>query len=546
MKEAKSLIIRGNVVDIIQRKTYGAELTIENGRITAISPTNNIEDKYILPGLVDAHVHIESSMATPNAFAHAAVHHGTIAAVADPHEIANVLGIPGIDYMINNAKDTPFYFWFGAPSCVPASPFETNGAIINAEQTKQLLEREDIHFLGEVMNYPGVINQDPEVINKIKAAQTFGKPVDGHFPMAGGEALTAYIAAGVQTDHETESLKEAEEKCKQGMFVQIREGSAAKNFDMLLPLLKSFPEHAMFCTDDSHPGWLIKNHILHLVKKALKSGYDLYDTIRAASYNPAKHYSLPMGFLQIGDYADFIIADNLENLTVESVYWQGSCIYEEGKTLFPEKTAEICNNFHARLITPEQIEVHTKKKEMRVIVCREGDLTTQEEILPVHTPDGFVESDIDRDIMKLVVINRYNKKAMPAIGFIKGMGLKWGAVAQSIAHDSHNIIAVGASDYEITKAINAVIKEKGGIAVACMDEVSILPLPIAGLMSPLSIKEIHERYEEIEKKIKALKTPLSALQMNLAFMGLTVIPELKLSDQGLFDSKKFEFTNLFI
>ena len=545
MNKANSLVLRGNIVDIFDRKIYGAAIHIEGKTITAIEPTGREEKGYILPGFIDSHVHIESSMATPNAFAHAAVRHGTLGVVADPHEIANVLGVAGIDYMIDNANGTPFYFYFGAPSCVPASPFETNGGIIDAEETRKLLERDDIHFLGEMMNYPGVLHHDPEVMQKIEAAKAAQKPIDGHFPLNDSEALKAYIAAGIQTDHETENLENAIEKCKLGMFIQIREGSAAKNFEMLHPLLKLYPEMVMFCSDDSHPGWLIEKHIRNLVKRALAYGHDLFDVLRAASYTPALHYNIPLGFLRPGDSADFICVDDLEALNIRQSYFKGELIFDGEKALFPAKKAEIFNQFKAKYITFDQLEIKAKGKQMRVIVCKDGDLVTREAIVPVHSFDGYVEPDVNRDLLKLVVINRY-RKTPPAIAFIQGMGLKMGAVAQSIAHDSHNIIAVGATDYELVQAINGVIRDNGGICVAYLDETVSLPLPIAGIMSPLSIDEINAKYHQIEQKIKALRTPLTALQMTLAFMGLTVIPDLKLSDRGLFDSKAFAFTNLFL
>lgn len=545
MNEAKTLVMRGNVVDIIQRKTYGAELLIRDGRIERIMPTGREEGSFLLPGFIDAHVHIESAMVTPAAFVNEVVRHGSIGAVADPHEIANVMGTAGIDYMIENAKDIPFYMWFGVPSCVPATPWETSGATIDATETARLLRREDVRFLAEMMNVPGVLNGDPEVMGKIEAARAVGKPVDGHFPLAAGDALAKYIQAGVSTDHETISLEEGREKCRLGMHVLIREGSAAKNFDALHPLLREYPELVMFCTDDAHPGFLREGHIDRLVRKALELGYDLYDVLRAASYNPAMHYKIPMEFLREGDSADFIQVNNLAEWKVLATYIQGQCVFDGNDCTLPYSIPTPCNHFHARPISFEQLEVKAKGKQMRVIVCEDRSLVTQEEILPVRTFDGFVEADPQQDLLKLVVVNRYHT-APPVVAFIRGMGLRLGAVAQSIAHDSHNIIAVGATDFELTQAINAVIRAKGGIAVSCMDEVSFLPLPIGGLMSDRPLAEVCRRYQEIEAKIKCLGTPMESLQMTLSFMALLVIPALKLSDKGLFDGERCQFTSLFI
>ena len=492
MNEAKTLVIRGNLVDIINRRTFGAEISIQNGRIKKVIPTGQDEGSYLLPGFIDAHVHIESSMVTPAAFIHAAVRHGSIGAVADPHEIANVMGTEGVEYMLDNAKGIPFYTWFGVPSCVPATIMETSGAIIDADETARLLEREDLHFLAEMMNYPGVLNKDPEVMRKIEAAKNAGKPIDA-----------------------------------------------------LHPLLKEYPEQIMFCTDDAHPSFLNKGHINRMVKKSLDLGYDLYDVLRAASYNPAMHYKIPAGFLREGDSADFIQVDNLKDLTIQATYIQGTCVYDGEKCTLPLQKPIHRNNFHTKPITLEKLAVKAKGEQMRVIVCEDRELITKEELYPVHTFDGFVESDTERDILKLVILNRY-QTAPPAIAFIKGTGLKLGAIAQSISHDSHNIIAIGVTDFELMQAINAVIKAKGGIAVSSMDEVTLLPLPVAGLMSDESLEETSRRYEEIEEKIKRLKTPMDSLQMTLSFMGLLVIPSLKLSNKGLFNSETFQFTPLFV
>ena len=537
--------IKGNLVDIINRETYGASITLKDGKIFHIHKTGSIENQYILPGFIDAHVHIESSMCTPANFGAAACKHGTIGIVADPHEIANVLGVEGIDFMVNNAEGLPFYYWIGVPSCVPATPFESSGAIIDAATTKTLLQRDDLHFLAEMMNYPGVLENDAEVINKIKAAQETGKPIDGHFPNGKGEALSDYIQKGISTDHECSTLEEGEERCRQGMFVQIREGSAAKNFNALHPLIKEFPEKVMLCSDDIHPNTLLERHINGLVKRALDLGYDLYDVLRASSYNQAKHYGMPIGFLQEGDSADFIIIDDLKALNIKETFVKGECIYNGKDIHFPVKDVVPINKFHALPITMKELEVKAISDKMRVIVCTDGNLDTSEEIVPTAVKEGMAISDTSTDIIKIVVVNRYQKAPL-SIGFIKGTGLKRGAVAQSITHDSHNIIAIGCTDEELATAINEVIVQQGGITVVNGKETTTLSLPIAGLLSPLPLDEIDATYRILESKMQDLGSTLSSLQMTLAFMSLLVIPSLKLGDKGLFNGDKFSFTTLFV
>ncbi|OAV76110.1 Adenine deaminase [Bacteroidales bacterium Barb7] len=552
MVQNETTTLWGNVVDILSRTIYGAEVTIEGGRISRIRRTGKTGKKktsYLLPGFIDAHVHNESSMSTPAAFAQTAVQHGTVGVVADPHEMANVLGVAGIYYMIDNVKDLPFYAWTGLPSCVPSTGLEGTTTVIDSVQTANLLKRDDIHFLSEVMNFPCVIQRESEVMKKIQAAKDAGKPIDGHAPMITGEDLKAYIAAGISTDHEAISIEDGREKCAAGLHILIREGSAAKNFHALHPLLKEYPEQIMFCTDDIHPSDLLKGHINLSVKRALALGYDLYDVLRAASYNPARHYHIPVGFLREGDSADFVQVNSLEDMHIEATYIKGVCVYDGKDTCgFPEVTAtpNIINNFHALPVSPADLAVKAETSRIRVITCQEGELITGEEIHEASVWGGFVQSDTSRDIVKLVVVNRYYP-APPSVAFIKGTGIKHGAVAQSIMHDNHNLIAVGVNDENIVEALNAVIKAKGGIAVSSPHkETCLFPLPIAGLISPLPVRCIAEKYERLERDIKALGTPLQSFQMTLSFMGLIVIPSIKLSDKGLFDTNAFSFTNLFV
>ena len=545
MNNTDTKLVRGNLVDIISREIYGAVVTISDGKISKIERTGKVESNYILPGFIDAHVHIESSMCTPLNFGAAACKHGTIGIVADPHEIANVLGVEGIDFMVNNAKEAPFYYWIGVPSCVPATPFESAGAVIDAATTEKLLKREDLHFLAEMMNYPGVLNKDPEVIGKLNAAKRANKPVDGHFPTGNGKALEDYIANGITTDHECATIEEGRDRCRNGMFVQIREGSAAKNFNALHPLLKEFPGKVMFCSDDIHPNTLMERHINGLVKRAVGLGYDVFDVLRAASYNQAKHYSIPAGFLQVGDNADFIITEDLYSFTVKSTFVKGVCIYDGSNVSFPAKETSRPNRFAIDPITVSDLGIKAISDKMRVIVCSDGNLDTFEEIMEPTTNEGYAVSDTTKDVIKMVVLNRY-QKAAPAIGFIKGTGIKRGAMAQSITHDSHNIIAIGTTDRELADAINEVILNKGGISVVNGEEKETLSLPVAGLISPLPLDQIDIQYKKLESKMAELETTLSSLQMTLSFMSLLVIPAIKLGDKGLFDGKNFRFTNLFV
>ncbi|MDL2221192.1 adenine deaminase [Parabacteroides sp. OttesenSCG-928-N08] len=537
--------IRGNVVDIINRRTYGAELTISDGVIQHIEETGRIEENFLIPAFIDAHVHIESSMVRPSAFAEAVVRHGTLAVVSDPHEIANVMGIAGIEAMIEDAEGLPFYFRFGAPSCVPSTQQETSGAVLDVNDITTLLAREEIYYLSEMMNYPGVLNEQPEVMKKLEAAKKAGKPIDGHAPLLRGEALNKYILSGISTDHETTSLDEGREKCTAGMHILIREGSADQSFEKLIPLLREYPDQLMFCTDDAHPSTILQGHINLLVKRALTLGYDLYNVLRVASYNPAKHYRIPLGFLQRGDSADFLLVSDLESLNIQSTYYKGEAVFSHGKTFFPRKEAVDINNFQAKAIDKTDLEVAALSDTMRVIVCEDGSILTKEGQIQLKAGTKQVESDIENDILKLVIVNRY-RTAKPAVAFIKGTGLRRGAVAQSIMHDNHNIIAVGTNDDDLVEAINRIIVEKGGISVVCGEETTVLPLPIAGIMSPDSLEETAKNYDLIAHKIKSLGTPLHSLQMTLSFMGLLVIPSLKLSDKGLFNVESFDFTDLFV
>lgn len=537
--------VKANLIDIISRENYPAEVIVSNKKIVSIKRIEESLNTYILPGFIDAHVHIESSMLVPSEFARIAIKHGTVGTISDPHEIANVLGIFGVDYMIDNAQKVPFHFYFGAPSCVPATNFETAGAVIDPNDIDQLLSRNEIVYLAEMMNFPGVIYNDEDVLKKIASAKKHKKPIDGHAPGLMGEGMKTYFDAGITTDHECFGYTEALEKLKHGVKIMIREGSAAKNFDTLIPLLKDFPEQIMFCCDDKHPDNLIESHINEHVKRAIKQDHDVYDVLRAASYNVIKHYNLPIGLLQVGDNADFIEIDNIDDFNILKTYINGELVAENGKSFIESVEAPIVNNFNCNLKQPSDFKIKSEGEKIRVIEALDGQLITHEIQKETLVIDRFAESNIEEDILKIAVVNRYND-APVAIAFIKNFGLKSGAIASCVAHDCHNIVVVGTNDEDICKAVNAVIKAKGGISLATEIEELVLELPIAGIMTDLPAEEVAELYIKLDRRAKELGSKLRAPYMSLSFMALLVIPELKLSDKGLFNGKSFEFTDVFV
>lgn len=538
-----SFTLSGNIVDVIHRRIFPGTLTIENGRIVNITENDKSYPHYIMPGFIDAHVHIESSMLIPSEFARLAVIHGTVATVSDPHEIGNVLGLPGVRYMIENGKKVPFHFFFGAPSCVPATTYETAGAHIGPADIEQLFLRDDLKYLSEMMNYPGVLNHDPEVMEKITIAHALGKPVDGHAPGLRGKDAQAYIAAGISTDHECFTLEEALDKVAGNMRILIREGSAAKNYEALHPLLKSHPAMVMFCSDDKHPNDLVKGHINELVKRSVALGYDLMDVLWAACYHPILHYKLEVGCLQKGDAADFIVVDNLTDFNVLETYINGQLVAKDGETLIKSVAADTPNQFNVAPKKPEDFAVESEGHHIHVIDAIDGELVTNELTTFAKERNHQLIADVDRDVLKLTVVDRYHNSP-PAVAFIHGFGLKHGAIASCIAHDSHNIIAVGTNDADLCQAVNAIIQNKGGIAVVYKGKVESLPLPVAGLMSTADGNEVAIRYAELDSLVKQLDSKLHAPFMTLSFMALLVIPRLKLSDQGLFDARTFQFVPL--
>lgn len=538
-------ILKANLIDIVSQEVFPAELTITNGTITSIERIAETLDTYILPGFIDAHVHIESSMLVPSEFARIAVQHGTVGTISDPHEIANVLGVSGVDYMIENARKVPFHFYFGAPSCVPATGFETAGAVIDSTDIDRLLDKDEIIYLAEMMNFPGVIDQDPEVLKKLASAKKHRKPIDGHAPGLMGEDMKTYFNAGITTDHECFAYQEALEKLQHGVKVMIREGSAAKNFDTLIPLLKNFPDQIMFCCDDKHPDNLIESHINDHVKRALSLGYDLHQVLRAASYNVIQHYNLPIGLLQVGDAADFIEIDNLQDFNILKTYIKGQLVAENGQSLISSFEVPVVNNFHCSLKQPADFKITGQGDTIRVIEVLDGQLITHEIQAEPLLINGYAESNIEEDILKIAVINRYNN-APVTTAFIKNIGLKSGAIASCVAHDCHNIVAVGTNDEDLCKAVNAIIRAKGGISLATATEELVLELPIAGIMTHLPAEEVAALYTQLDQRAKELGSQLRAPYMSLSFMALLVIPQLKLSDLGLFDGKAFQLTNVFV
>ena len=538
--------LSGQIIDLHNQKIFPGTVHVEDGKIKNIVPEKVAGDQYILPGLIDAHIHIESSMLIPSEFAKIAVVHGTVATVSDPHEIANVLGIDGIKYMIANGKRVPFKFYFGASACVPATPFETAGYKFKTEEIEELLGMEEIKYLSEMMNFPGVINRDAWEMEKIAIAQRHNKPVDGHAPGVKGDAAKQYASAGVTTDHECFTMEEALDKIHCGMKIQIREGSAAKNFEALIDLLKDYPDKVLFCSDDKHPDDLVKGHINQMVVRAIHKGYDPIKVLRSAILNPIKHYGLEVGTLQIGDHADMIVVDNLEDFNVLQTYINGQLVADKGKSLIDSVFEDQPNNFNAEAILAKYLRVQPKGNKLRVIEAYDGQLITGAIFANPKVVDNNVVSDTERDLLKMVVLNRYERKAKPAIAFIKNFNLKEGAIASSVAHDSHNIVAVGTSDEYIARAINQVIAEKGGVTVVNKRVENTLPLPVAGLMSTCDGYKVAHHYYQIDLETHKMGSTLRAPFMTLSFMALLVIPELKLSDKGLFDGKSFAFTDLFV
>ena len=540
--------IKGQLVDPREKKIYTAAITVVNGKITSITPVDDEDaaQHYILPGFIDSHVHIESSMLVPRQFARLAVVHGTVATISDPHEIANVCGLKGVEYMIDNGKTVPFKFFFGAPSCVPATTFETAGATLDTAEVTALLQKEEIYYLSEMMNFPGVLYNDPVVMDKIGAARRAGKPIDGHAPGLRGDQARQYIEAGepgnviISTDHECFTREEALDKLEYGMRIIIREGSAARNFEALIDLLNDHPEDILFGSDDKHPDSLVAGHINQLCARAVAKGIDVFKVLQAACVNPVLHYNLPVGLLRVGDAADFIVTSDLQQFHVLQTYINGELVAENGTSHIASQTSTQINNFNCSPKTVADFQLPWKgETTIPVIEALDGQLITNKLMLSPKTHDGLMVSDTDRDILKMAVVNRYTD-AVVAMAFIKNTGLQQGAIASSVAHDSHNIVAVGVDDESLCQAINAVIAQQGGVSCVGPQGSLVLPLPVAGLMSAADGYEVARSYTTIDTMAKSLGSTLSAPFMTLSFMALLVIPHLKLSDLGLFDGDAFK------
>ena len=539
--------ITGNIVDLINSRIFYGTLTIEDKTIKSVKmiEVEKIGCKYIIPGFIDSHIHIESSMLTPVEFSRVALRHGTVATVSDAHEIANVSGINGIKFMIDNARMTPLKFRFSAPSCVPfdaGSPFS-----ISTSDVEELMQLSLINHLGEVMNVAGILNDDDDLLKKIAITRKHNKAVDGHAPGLSGDALKKYAAAGITTDHECVELNEALEKIACGIKIQIREGSAAKDFDALFPLLNTHPDFCMFASDDKHPDDLLKGHINLLVKKAVDRGATPLNALKAASLNPIKHYNLDCGLLQPGDSADFLEVDNLKDFTVLKTYIAGEVVSSRDGSAVQSLPVSFDYIFNASPKSAANFHIEAKGKTANVIEAFNGSLVTKRSGYDIKIKDGFALCDTAADIVKIVLISRYDKSTPPVVGFIKNTGFKNGAIASSVNHDAHNIIAAGSDDELIAQAVNMVIKAKGGIsAVAACGECDILPLPIGGIISDMPCEIVSEKYARLEKIIfDKIKTNLTAPFMTLSFMSLFVIPSLKMSTTGLFDADNFRVIGLF-
>lgn len=528
--------LTGTIIDLHERRMFPGVVEWNDRIITSITESPLAAGgPYIMPGFVDAHIHVESSMLIPREFARIAVTHGTVATVSDPHEIANVCGVDGVRYMINDGASTPLKFAFGAPSCVPATTHETAGAEITAADIRELFNDERVRYLSEMMNWPGVLAGDPVVIDKIAIAHACGRVIDGHAPGLLAEQASLYASRGITTDHECSTLQEALDKISAGMKILIREGSAARNFDALHSLLTSHPESVMLCSDDMHPDALVLGHINTLVRRALVLGHNIFDVLRAACVHPVTHYSLPVGLLRVGDPADMIVVEDIDEMRVAQTWINGQLVAEQGAATWSYAPADVINNFQIAEIGLSDIEDCAPGSSVRAIVAHDGELVTTQEIVNVNDPD----------VLKIVVVNRYHQ-AVPAVAYVKGLGLRHGALASTVAHDSHNVVAAGVSDDDILSAINALIRAKGGISVAYNGVCDVLPLPVAGLMSDLSYQDVARRYADLDAQVKKLGSHLRAPFMTLSFMALLVIPSLKLSDQGLFDGSTFQFCDVHV
>jgi len=537
----------GKIVDIHNKRIYSGEIHYNENGIKSIIEHNDREyENFIIPGFVDSHIHIESTMMTPNEFAHNVVKNGSVAVVADPHEIANVCGVEGVKYMFESSRNTSFKFYFGVPSCVPATSFEICGGQLTSSDIDKLFSTGNYYFLGEFMDVQGIVSNDLSCIAKTEVAKKYNLPIDGHAPGISGDDLDKYVSVGVTTDHEFFSFENSIDKINAGIKIQIREGSASKDFEDMFELIDMYPNDVMLCTDDSHPKDLLDlGHIDKIVKRAVEKGLDIFNILKVACVNPVKHYNLDVGLLREGDSADFVVVKNLTDFKVVKTVINGESVYESGVSLIKRTPCKLINNFNTSRITLSDLQVHNiQAKQLKVISIEDGSLVSDKILVKPLLEGSLVVSDVDNDILKIVLHNRY--KAEPVqVGFIKGFGLKSGAFASSVSHDSHNILSIGVSDDAIVEAVNRVVDSKGGLSVFDGESSDILELPIAGLMSNKDINTVSKSYQRVKQKVKNLGCKLDSPFMTLAFMSLIVIPELKLGSRGLFEFSKFEFVDLF-
>lgn len=533
--------IEGNLIDIENREFYPCEIAIADGKIVSIDRNSNSYDHYISPGFIDAHVHVESSMLMPTEFSKRVIPNGTVGVVADPHEIANVLGIEGVRLMVTNGEKAPLKFHWGIPSSVPATPFDKTSGVLTVKDTEELAKTGQFSLLSEVMNIPGVLDNDPEILDKIAIAKKYHLRIDGHSPDLRGDKLSTYIAHGIETDHESSTLEEAEEKISKGMNILIREGSAAKNYEALKSLIATNTENVMFCTDDSHADDLLEQgHINKIVKMAFRDGFGIFDVLQIACINPVKFYHLDVGTLHIGDKADFIILDDLASLNIVGTYINGQEVYLRGiEREYPDVKIPLLNVFHHDQIIVSEIETSVSGEVTCIQVIPDSILTEKKVVSFGKEPVRF-QSDVEADLLKIIYLNRYfNSK--PQVGFIFGIGLKRGAFASSISHDSHNVVAIGCTDEDLVAAINVIIQEKGGLAVQQGNKGLSLPLPVGGIMSDKTGQEVADQYSKLNLELHQMGCPLNSPFMTLSFMSLIVIPRLKIGEKGIFDVDRFEF-----
>lgn len=527
--------VDGQLVDVLRGEIYPACVNFDENNIVRIERKLAAPPQYILPGLIDAHVHIESSLLTPYRFAEKAVAHGTTAVVANPHEIANVMGMAGIRYMVDDGKSTPLRFFYSAPSSVPSTAMETSGAVIGWKEVREMLSTGDFVSLGEVMDVPGVLREDPALMSKIEVAVQFGKPIDGHAPGLGGYDLDRYVMAGISTDHECTTVREAEEKDRKGMTVMVREGSAARNLNALMPFAS---KHKHFLvTDDLSAVDMADGHVDSLLRKAVAAGMDPIHAIRAASMWPAQHYGLPGGSVYLNGPADLVVVDDLIHFTVLETWIGGRLVAKDGRPLFAGAPTTVPPGIASGEVLAKDLRVTSRRPvaTVRVIKVLPDEVSSLAGTADLDVDDSAVLTDPSRDILLMAVVNRY-RPASPAVAFVSGFRLSRGAMASSVAHDSHNLIGVGTDPALLALALNAVAAQGGGYYVTDAVNSVRLELPVAGLMSPLPWDEVARKEGEINAFLQGMGCPLPAPFMTLSFQSLLTVPDLKLGDRGLFDT----------